>query len=177
MATVVIPRELIEAIRRRGYDPESFIIEAIEKTLVLDPNEELGTRMAIAEHMLERAREELRKGDAVQASEKLYKAVEECIKILACLEELEECHRAHEEGRWWTKLLSRAARRLARSLGSRIVIEAWSQGYDLHIHGFHEHALAVDDVAETLPVIEKLVAYTKEKLRERSGKSTERLTG
>ena len=55
--------------------------------------EELETRMEIAEYMLRRAREELEQGDPVQASEKLYKAVEECIKVLACLEDLEECRR------------------------------------------------------------------------------------
>ena len=72
--------------------------------------------MTIAEYMLERAREELKRGNPIQASEKLYKAVEECIKTLACLEGLEECERARREGQWWTKLLSRAASKLARKL-------------------------------------------------------------
>jgi len=44
--------------------------------------------------MLRRAWEELERGDPVQASEKLYKAAEECIKILACLENLDEYRRA-----------------------------------------------------------------------------------
>lgn len=161
MALVDIPEQLVEAIRKRGFDPESFIVEAVERMLRLDPREELETRVSIAEHMLRRGREELEKGDAVQASEKLYKAVEECIKALACLEGLEECRRAQEEGGWWSKLLGRAAHKLSRRLGEPVILEAWEAGFDLHVHGFHEHAYSVEDVRESLPPIEKLVEYTK----------------
>lgn len=164
MATVVIPRELAEAVRRRGLDLESFVIEAVEAALQLDPDEELRARLSVAEHMLARAREELRRGDPVQASEKLYKAVEECIKVLACLEGLEECAVARREGRWWTRLLSRAARRLARALGEPLILEAWGQAYDLHVHGFHEHALDVEDVEQGLPAAERLVSYVRGRL-------------
>ena len=164
MTEVAIPRSLLEAIRRRGLDPETFILEAIAEKLSRDPREEPWARLAVAEHMLKRAREELERGDPVQASEKLYKAVEECIKTLACLEGLDECAKAQEEDRWWTRLLARAARRLHRRLGEELILEAWSQGYDLHIHGFHEHALAVEDVKDSLPVVEKLVDYTRRRL-------------
>ena len=168
LVTVVnIPGRLLEAIRRRGFDPESFIIEAVEEKLGLDPREELETRIAVAEHMLRRAREELEKGDAVQASEKLYKTVEECIKVLACLEGLEECRRAREEGGWWTRLLARAAFRLSRVLGEQLIIQAWEAGYNLHVHGFREHALDPEGVMQRLPLIEKLVAYTRRRLQEK----------
>ncbi len=165
MDTIEVPERLIKAIRRRGFDPESFVLEAIERMLELDPREEASMRLEIAKHMLRRAKEELERGDAVQASEKLYKAVEECIKILACLDGLEECRRAREEGGWWTRLLSRAARRLALRLGEKLILEAWSQGYDLHVHGFHEHSLDVREVEESLPVVEKLVDYTERKMK------------
>ncbi len=78
-------------------DVEAIIIEAVQRSLNLDPEEELETRLEIAKHMVQRAKEELERGDAVQASEKLYKAVEECIKVLACLHDIEECKRAREE--------------------------------------------------------------------------------
>ncbi len=171
MATVVtIPEKLVEAIRRRGrLDIESFVLEAVERALGLDPREELEARLAIAEHMLRRAREELGRGDAVQASEKLYKAVEECIKILACLEGLEECRKAREEGQWWSRLLARAASRLSRRLGEPVILEAWEAGFDLHVHGFHEHAFDAEDVMLRLPPVENLVEYTKRRLRERLG--------
>ena len=162
MATVTIPEALAKAIRRRGcVDVEAFVLEALGRVLDLDPREELETRVAVAEHMVMRAREELQRGDAVQASEKLYKAVEECIKVLACIEGLEECRRAREEGRWWSKLLARAASRLSRRLKEPLIVEAWEAAYNLHVHGFHEHALDAEDVGQRLPVIERLVEYAK----------------
>jgi len=171
MASISIPERLAEAIRRRGFDLEAFVLEAIERVLKLDPSEEVLTRLEVARHMLRRAREELKKGDAVQASEKLYKAVEECIKALACLEGLEECRRARDEGGWRTKLLSRAARKLSLRLGEGLILEAWSQGYDLHVHGFHEHGLGVEEVRESLPVVERFVNYVENVLRDRVGGS------
>jgi len=171
MTSIEVPKGLVEAIRKRGLDLESFILEAIERMLELDPNEEIEARLEIAEHMLKRAHEELEKGDAIQASEKLYKAVEECIKILACLKNLEECRRAREERSWWSRLLSKAARKLTLHLGESIILEAWSQGYDLHVHGFHEHSLNVDEVRESLPTIEKLMNYTKKKAKQHTRKT------
>ncbi len=159
--TIRIPEELARIIRKRGLDIESFIIDAIEDRLSMDPREELEARLAIAEYMLRRAREELERGDAVQASEKLYKAVEECIKVLACLEGLEECRRAREEGGWWTRLLARAARRLSSKLGTDLIRVAWEEGYDLHVHGFHEHAFGVEEVRQGVAVVEKLLQYVK----------------
>ncbi len=173
MTSIEVPKGLVEAIRKRGLDLESFILEAIERMLELDPNEEIEARLEIAEHMLKRAHEELEKGDATQASEKLYKAVEECIKILTCLEGLEECRKAREERSWWTRLLSKAARKLTLHLGENLILEAWSQGYDLHVHGFHEHGLNVDEVRESLPIIEKLVNYTKKKAKQHIRKTRE----
>jgi len=173
MAIIGIPKGLAEAVRRRGLDLESFVIEAIERALKLDLHEEVVTRLEIARHMLRRAREELSKGDAVQASEKLYKAVEECIKVLVCLEGLEECRRARDEGGWWTRLLSKVARRLSLRLGEGLILEAWSQGYDLHVHGFHEHGLGVEEVRESLPVVERFVNYVENVLRDRVGGSRE----
>lgn len=167
VVTITIPRRVVEAIRKRGHvDVEAFVLEAIEQTLGLDPQEELETRFSIAEHMLRRAREELEGGDPVQASEKLYKAVEECIKILACLNGLEECDIARREGAWWSKLLGRAARRLSLALGEPLIVEAWSHAYDLHVHGFHEHAYTVEEVRESLPLVEKLVEYTRRALED-----------
>ncbi len=168
MDTVVrLPEKLVKIIRGRGYDVEAFIIGAVEDKLGLDPREELETRLAIADYMFQRAKEELEKGDAVQASEKLYKVVEECIKVLVCLEGLEECRKAREEGQWWTKLLAKAARRLSTRLGTDIIREAWEEGYDLHVHGFHEHVFTVDEVRQGVPVIEKLLQYTKTMLQKR----------
>ncbi len=40
---------------------------------------------AVAEHMVVRASEELRRDDEVQVSGKLYRAAEECIRALTCI--------------------------------------------------------------------------------------------
>ncbi|MBP1448969.1 MAG: hypothetical protein JZD41_02980, partial [Thermoproteus sp.] len=40
-------------------------------------------RLELAEKLLEEGLELVRRGDSVQASEKLYKAAEECIKAMA----------------------------------------------------------------------------------------------
>ncbi len=168
--SITIPEKLAKAIQSKGFDLETFIVEALENSLELDPNEELESRTAIAEYMLMRAKEELDKGDSIQASEKLYKAVEECVKVLACLEELEECRRAQREGQWWSKLLSKAARKLSIRLGMDLPRIAWEEAYDLHIHGFHEHALTVDEVRQSLPTVEKLVDYIKRRLAEHKGR-------
>jgi hypothetical protein len=100
VVTVALPEKLARLIRERGVDVESFVIEAIEEGLKLDPREELPTRLEVAEYMLRRAEEKLGKDDAVQASEKLYNAVEECVKVLACVEKLEECRKAREKDGW-----------------------------------------------------------------------------
>lgn len=164
MYTVRLPEKLVKAIRSRGLDPEAFVLEDVGERLDLDPAEEMWTRLEVAEYMLRRGREELARGDPVQASEKLYKAVEECIKILACLEELNVCRRAREEGGWWTKLLAQAASRLTRKLGEKLVLEAWVNAYDLHVHGFHQHAYTVEDVESRVEVVERLVTYTRTRL-------------
>ncbi|HIP66356.1 MAG TPA: hypothetical protein EYH08_07535, partial [Pyrodictium sp.] len=77
-----------------------------------------------------------------------------------------ECRRAREERGWWSKLLSKAARRLALRLGENLVLVAWLNAYDLHVHGFHEHCLGVDEVRESLPAIEELVSYTEERVKQ-----------
>lgn len=94
---------------------------------------------------LEGVKEELQKGDPVQASEKLYRVAEECIKVLACLKGLEECKRA-QRGTWWAKLLVGAASKLARLEKMSLILEAWSLAYDAYVRGFHEHSLDSEDV-------------------------------
>ncbi len=51
------------------------------------------------EEIITKGKEYLAKGDAVQASEKLYKGVEECIKLLAEKHKLPEFEKAKEKGR------------------------------------------------------------------------------
>jgi hypothetical protein len=118
------------------------------------------------EKILAEGNEYIGKGEPVQASEKLYKAVDESIKLLAEKKMLPEYEEAQREGRWWTKLLSRAARRLSRELGEERIVNAWTHAFDLHTWGFHERSLEVEDVEQDIPYVEWLVDYVKENLNE-----------
>jgi post-segregation antitoxin (ccd killing protein) len=164
MTRVTIPDRLAGEARKRGLDLEALILDVLAEKLSRDPAEELWNRLEVAEHMIRRAREELDKGDPVEASEKIYKAVEEAVKVLARLHGLEECRRARDEGGWWSRLLAWAARRLAVITGDDLVVEAWANAFDLHVHGFHEHAYGVEEVEAAIPVVERLVKKAREEL-------------
>jgi len=56
----------------------------------------------LAERYLKETREYIAKGDAIQASEKMYKVVEECIKALAETLDTPETQEARKNGRWFT---------------------------------------------------------------------------
>lgn len=79
----------------------------------------LEARAAGLRRMLEEALELLRKGDAVQGAEKLYKVAEDAVKALSELRGLPEHEEAARKGRWQARLLHEAARRLARDLRRR----------------------------------------------------------
>ncbi len=111
---------------------------------------------------MQEAREYLEKGNAVQASEKLYKVAEECVKALATKFNIPEAQEAHREGKWWTKLLSKAAKTLTTKLNEPTINRGWSIAYDLHVWGFHEAALTIDQVKASLPDIEQLLKKTQQ---------------
>jgi len=93
------------------------------------------------------ALELLEKGDAVQASEKLYKVAEDAVKILSEINRIPEYEKVRRGGTWWTKLLDRAAKRLGNVYGEE-VLDAWTTAYELYQKGFHEEQLTVEDVLE-----------------------------
>jgi len=110
---------------------------------------------------VDEAKEYIAEGDAVQASEKLYKAVGECLKLLAEQREIPEYEEAEEEGRWWSRLLARAAMRLSQELGEGKIEVVWAKASDLHVWGFHERALSVEHIEPQIPYVEWLYSYTK----------------
>ena len=118
----------------------------------------------LVEKLLTEGKECIDKGDPIQASEKLYKVVEECIKLLAEKKRLAEYEEAKKEGRWWSRLLMRAARRLARDLNEGRIEVVWAEAFELHIWGFHEKALNIEHIQPDLPYVEWLLNYTKEAL-------------
>lgn len=118
-------------------------------------------RLKRAEDSLNEAKKYIKKGDSVQGSEKLYKVVEECIKLLAEKNKLAEYKKAEKEGRWWTYLLSSASYKLAKELKEEKIGDSWARAYDLHVWGFHECKHSVDIVASGLPHAEWILNYAK----------------
>ena len=161
---VVVPRRLVEEAERRGLDINDLVVEAVIGVLNLDPEDAVEARLELAEKYFGEAREFIAKGDAVQASEKLYKVAEECIKALAEKYGLSQLSIVKRRGRWDTWLLGQAARDLAKMLGEEKIIHAWTGAYDIHVWGFHEGKYRVEDAEAALPAIEWLLNFCKERL-------------
>lgn len=160
--TIHIPKRVVDEARRRGLDVESIVINSILEKLRLDPDEEITIHIELTEKFLDEARKYINLGNLVQASEKPCKVAEECVKALAIKLEVPEAEEAKREGRWWTRLLSRAAKKLSVRLSEPVISQGWSVGYDLHVWGFHKAALDIDSVKATLPTIEHMLVKTKE---------------
>lgn len=100
------------------------------------------------------------KKDSLQSSEKLYKAAEECIKILSERFNLEEAKTAEERGRWTVTPLERAVGKLVDKMGIDVQLEWDAENY-LHVWGFHEAKLDVEDVRRRMQIIKKLIELTE----------------
>ncbi len=160
--TVQIPKRLAEVARERGLDLEALVIDTIIEKLSMDPEDEVIAHVEVAKHFLEEAKRYIEKGDPVQASEKLYKVAEECVKALAIKFRRPEVEEARREGRWWTKLSARVSTKLSLTLNEPTILHGWSTAYNLHVWGFHEMALDLDSVKASLPTIEQLLTKTIE---------------
>ena len=161
---LTMPKRFIEEARRRGIDVESLFIDTLAKVLNVDPNEISAARLEIATKYLEEAKEYLAKNDSIQASEKLYKATEECVKVLAEKYSIEEYRKALESSRWQVGLLDKAVVTLFRTLNEPRIMDAWDSAYYLHVQGFHEAKLNIEEVEVRLPKVEWLINYVKERL-------------
>ena len=145
-------------------------MRALAKAPDIDPGEAALARLEPAEKALGGAEEYIARGDAVQASEKLYKAVKECIKALAEKHNVKQLEKPVERGEWGTWLLGMAATDLARRLGEERIRRAWAQAHDIHVWGFHDAKYRVEDVEAALPLAKWLLEYTKKTLEQ--GKTT-----
>lgn len=118
-------------------------------------------RIGLIRRLLGEALSYMEKGDAVQSSEKLYKATEECVKALSERFGLEEVKAAEEKGRWTVRLLEKAIGKLVDKLSVDVEI-GWDAANYLHIWGFHETRLDVEDVKRRVPFIKRLIELTEE---------------
>jgi hypothetical protein len=134
--SALLPEKLVRELERKGIEVVDPIISALGKGI--DPRVAVEARVELAERYLAEAKEYLAKGDVVQASEKLYKVVEGCIKALAQHYNAPEHREAVKEGKQWTQLLGEASRSLSRRLSEPRITDAWSRAYRVHVWGFHE---------------------------------------
>lgn len=160
--TIIIPRKIVEKAKKLGIDLESLALEAILRELKLNPSEEAEVRLELAEKSLREAKNYIEKKDPTQASEKLYKAVEECSKILSQLHKLPEYERVAKEGRWWVQLLGKSARKLSKILKEPRIEQTWAIAYDIHVWGFHEAKYRIEDIEAILPLAIWLLNFTKQ---------------
>ncbi len=111
---VTIPSIIIEELRRRGLDPEDVILDALIRVMDLDPDTVIEARVELAIKYLNEGRELIDK-DPVQASEKLYKAAEECVKVLAQYYDLKDIlTKVNGRGRWTVTELEKAVEKNKR---------------------------------------------------------------
>ena len=117
--------------------------------------------LKLAVDMFRGAEAFLDKGDTIQASEKLYKAVEEAVKALAEHFRLPEYKEAEVKGRWTATLLDKAVNRLRDLLKEPQILGWWGTAWYLHVEGFHEARLDVDRVKMQLPYVERMIDLAK----------------
>jgi hypothetical protein len=156
MATVILPRRIVEELERRGVDPGSYIVDLLVRSLSLDPIVGVEAHLELALRYLEEGKR-LADGDPVQASEKLYKAAEEVVKALAVYYNLDDIlGRVAERGRWTVTELSKAVLRISDKLGEWFR-HSWNSAWALHVWGFHEARFDSEVVRRYLPDIERMV--------------------
>ncbi len=113
-------------------------------------------RLELLSRMLVEAEKCIEGGDAVQASEKLYKASEEAVKELAFRLELPESEEAGKKGRWTAPLLFRAVRRVSERINPEI-LNWWHAAWFVHVEGFHEARLDIEEVKARVNAVRELV--------------------
>ena len=146
---------LIRMAVERGINVEDLIINAI-RNVSSDPTEVVRLRLELAKAYLSEAREYVGRGDAVQASERAYRAAENVIKALAEKYNTPEHQQAVREGRWHIDLLIKAVTTLSNKLGHWVSI-GWASAFLIYDMGFHEAKLTVDAITGYIDEVEKMV--------------------
>jgi hypothetical protein len=124
--------------------------------------EDVLKRLELAERFLAEGRE-LIDENPVQASEKLYKAAEEAVKVLAIALKLPEADEAKRDG-WTAGLLESAMISVMKRLGVNELYHWWDSAYKLHVDGFYEARLGSDGVRLRLRDVEALINLAKKVL-------------
>ena len=153
---IVIPEKIAKKAKESGLDIEALVLELLVERLSLDPKEEIMLHLELSKRYLEEG-EKLIDIDAVQACEKLYKAVEEAVKAFAKHLDMKEIlAKVKERGRWTVTDLEKVVRASAKRI-DRDVLIGWGEANYLHVWGFHEAKLDADAVRTRLPYIKRII--------------------
>ncbi|MCC6062485.1 MAG: PaREP1 family protein [Desulfurococcales archaeon] len=154
--SIIIPKKLVEEIARRGLDLEEIVLNSLIEKLRLDPATSTEVRLELARRYFREGAELVDK-DPVQASEKLYKATEKCVKALAIYFNLDNVLREVEKkGRWTVTELEKAVEAISDKI-DKWFTASWDSAWALHVWGFHEAKLDGEAVKRRLPYIEKML--------------------
>ncbi|RLE57471.1 MAG: hypothetical protein DRJ40_02525 [Thermoprotei archaeon] len=86
-------------MKQLNIDLDTLVIELLIKELNISSREEIQIHLQLAQKHFEEAKKYLTENNLVQASEKLYKCAEECIKALAMKYRVPEVEEYRREGR------------------------------------------------------------------------------
>jgi uncharacterized protein (UPF0332 family) len=154
---LTIPERIAERIRKeaekQGLTPEAYIIEAVTRDL--DPDEKAREYIESASTLIEQAKEELRKGDLRQASEKVWGACALAIKAHAAARK-GLVPKSHAD-------LWRYKDEVVNELGEW-VRGAFLMADSMH-KNFYEGLATAKDVTVALGEVEKLVKAIREVLK------------
>ena len=120
-------KRLLEEAKRRGVSLEELVLD--ELSSALDPAERGQAYWEAAEAMIERAEEELSKGDLRQASEKIWSAATLAVKAVAWAT---KGVRPAGHGELW-----RFVDELAGETGDEDIREGWRAAIAMHVN-YHE---------------------------------------
>jgi hypothetical protein len=152
-------------MERRGLDMEDFVLRLLSKELNLDPKTVAEARLELAERYLAEGKE-LVDRDPVQASEKLYKVAEECVKALAIHYNLEDIlGNVEKRGRWTVTDLEKVVEEISRRV-DELFISFWDHAWALHVWGFHEAKLDSESIKIRVKYIESMLEKTRRILGE-----------
>jgi len=161
---IFIPKRLAEELEKRGYVIEDVLLDSLSKVLNLDPEIVAESHLELAERYLKEGKDLIDK-DPIQASEKLYKAAEECVKALTIHLKIEDVLRSVESrGRWTATDLERAVKEISKRLGKHFLI-SWGEANYLHVWGFHEAKLDSESIKIRVEYIDFIIEETKKLLK------------
>ncbi len=147
--SVVLPDRVVERLVRRAEREartvEELLAEIALKLVNADLPSKVEAHLVLCEKYLSEAEEFLKKGDAVQASEKGWGAASQVVKAIAAKEEVEI--RSHRE-------LHDYVSKLAGRIKDPEVRMLWKSAGFLHVN-FYEDWFTIEDVRR---FIEKLMA-------------------